>query len=110
MKAGNAPWIVITLVAFSGAARAAVDPSTWDTRAQSWWSHVQYLAGDTLEGRETGSHGFELAAAYVEDQFKQAGLKPGGSDEFLQNVAFLIRGQRLEQGRPRSDIAPAHRS
>jgi hypothetical protein len=62
----------------------------WDAAAKSWWAHVQYLAGDSLEGRETGSHGFDLAAAYVQDQFKQAGLEPAGTDGYFESVAFHV--------------------
>ena len=90
MKARNAPWIVVALVAFTAAAAATVETSAPDLAAKRWWAHVQFLASDALEGRETGSHGFELAAGYVEDQFKQAGLKPAGSDGFLQSVAFHV--------------------
>lgn len=38
---------------------------------------IEYLASDRLEGRRTGSKGANLAADYVEAQFKTAGLKPG---------------------------------
>src|ERR1039457_4352410 len=34
-----------------------------------WWSHVQYLADDKLEGRDTGSAGHRKAAAYVAGEF-----------------------------------------
>ena len=57
MKARNAPWIVTVVVSLTVAAGAAVDTSTPDVAAKSWWAHVQYLASDALEGRETGSHG-----------------------------------------------------
>ena len=29
--------------------------------AERWWSHVEYLASDELEGRLTGSEGFRLS-------------------------------------------------
>ncbi len=90
MKARNAPWIVTVVVSLTVAAGAAVDSSTPDVAAKRWWAHVQFLASDALEGRETGSHGFELAATYVEDQFKQVGLKPAGTDGFFQNVDFHV--------------------
>ena len=32
---------------------------------QRWWSHIEYLASDELEGRNVGSPGFEKAAQYV---------------------------------------------
>ena len=90
MKARNAPWIVTVVVSLTVAAGAAVDTSTPDVAAKRWWAHVQFLASDALEGRETGSHGFELAATYVENQFKQVGLKPAGTDGFFQNVDFHV--------------------
>jgi Zn-dependent M28 family amino/carboxypeptidase len=90
MKVKHAPWIVISLVACAIAVHADVATPDWDGAAKSWWAHVQYLAGDSLEGRETGSRGFELAAAYVQDQFKQAGLKPAGTDGYFESVAFHV--------------------
>ena len=79
MKVKHAPWMAISLAAWAIAVPADVATPDWDAAAKSWWAHVQCLAGDSLEGRETGSHGFDLAAAYVQDQFKQAGLKPAGT-------------------------------
>lgn len=53
-------------------------------------SHVEFLAGDLLEGRATASRGYDIAAAYVAAQFRQAGLQPGGDDNtFFQRVPLL---------------------
>ena len=41
-------------------------------------AHVRFLADPLLEGREAGTRGFDLAAAYVASQFAQLGLKPMG--------------------------------
>lgn len=41
-------------------------------------AHVEFLADDQMEGRETGSRGHRLAAAYVASQFRALGLEPGG--------------------------------
>jgi Zn-dependent M28 family amino/carboxypeptidase len=57
----------------------------------AWWEHVQFLADDNLEGRETGSEGLRKAQAYVVDQFKKAGLEPAGTDGFYQPVKFVSR-------------------
>ncbi len=58
-------------------------------------SHVEFLADDLLEGRETGTRGYALAARYVASQFARAGLRPGGdAGTFLQNVPF--RSTQLE--------------
>ena len=59
---------------------------------QRWWSHVQYLADDSLEGRDTGSEGHRKAADYVAKQFAAAGLKPAGDGgSYLQSVQFTSR-------------------
>jgi Zn-dependent M28 family amino/carboxypeptidase len=62
----------------------------WDAAGKSWWAHVQYLADDKLQGRHPGSAGFNLAAQYVENQFKTAGLQPAGTDGFSQEVKFDV--------------------
>ncbi|HEY4491744.1 MAG TPA: M28 family peptidase, partial [Acidobacteriota bacterium] len=50
-------------------------------------SHVEFLAGDLLEGREAGSRGYDIAALYVASQFAQLGLAPAGvNGTFLQPV------------------------
>ncbi len=41
-------------------------------------AHAEFLGSDLLEGRATGSRGYELAAAYVAAQFRQHGLAPVG--------------------------------
>jgi len=41
---------------------------------------VTYLASDELEGRGPTTKGLDLAADYIADQFKKAGLKPGNPD------------------------------
>ncbi len=56
-----------------------------------WWSHIEYLASDALEGRDVGSAGFEKAATYVEGQFKEIGLKPGGIGGYRQPVQLESR-------------------
>ena len=60
-----------------------------------WWSYVQYLADDKLEGRNTGSVGHRKAAAYVAGEFERAGLKPAGTEGYIQPVRFHTR--RLQE-------------
>src|SRR5215470_8965399 len=49
-----------------------------------------YLASDDLEGRNTFSEGLGLAAAYIADQLKSWGIKPGGPNgSYFQRVAVL---------------------
>src|SRR5262245_42427023 len=56
-----------------------------------WWSHVEALANDGMEGRNTGSPAHKRAADYVAAQFKAAGLEPAGTNGYIQSVAFKTR-------------------
>jgi Zn-dependent M28 family amino/carboxypeptidase len=55
---------------------------------QSWWTHVKFLADDSLEGRDTGSEGLQKAEAYAVEQFRDSGLEPAGANGFYQPVRF----------------------
>lgn len=66
-------------------------------RRQRWWKHVEYLASDQLEGRGTGTVGYQKAAGYVASQFYDAGLKPAGTQEYFQPVRFDVT--RLDESR-----------
>lgn len=49
-------------------------------------AHLAYLADDSLEGRDAGQPGYDLAAAYVAEQYAAMGLEPGGTDGWYQQV------------------------
>jgi Zn-dependent M28 family amino/carboxypeptidase len=52
--------------------------------------HTRVLSSDAFEGRAPGSKGEELTVAYVSDQFRKAGLKPGHPDgSYLQRVPMV---------------------
>ena len=51
-------------------------------------SHLFFLADDLLEGRDTGSKGHEMAALYIATEFAKYGLKPAGTDGYVQRVNF----------------------
>ena len=80
-------------------AMLVVAPHTFFSRAsagdvpdgQRWWSHVTVLADDKLEGRNTGSAGHLKAAEYVAGEFARSGLKPAGTDGYLQPVHLISR-------------------
>ena len=58
-------------------------------RSETIRAHMTFLADDLLEGRGTGSSGFELAAKYVAAQFASAGLQPAGTEGgYYQRVHF----------------------
>ena len=50
-------------------------------------AHMTYLADDALEGRDTGTVGYDKAADYVANEFKKLGLLPAGDkNTFFQAV------------------------
>jgi len=52
-------------------------------------AHLEFLADDLLEGRDTGSRGYEIAAQYVATEFKKMGLQPAGDEgSYMQRVPF----------------------
>lgn len=42
------------------------------------------IASDAMQGRETATEGQRKAAAYIEDEFKRIGLKPGNNNSYQQ--------------------------
>lgn len=74
-------------------ANAASDPAAQRIRAD-----VQVLAADAMQGRQTGTPGYDKAAAYVAQRMRAAGLWPAGDGgTWLQRVP-LLRATRVEQG------------
>lgn len=49
-----------------------------DAATAAWWAQTTALAGDSMEGRDTGTAAYERAAKYVARQFAGAGLKAAG--------------------------------
>ncbi|MFY0525756.1 M28 family metallopeptidase [Archangium gephyra] len=90
------PLIAALALLCAPAARAADAPAP---DGANWWKHVEFLASDALEGRETGSEGYRKAAAYVTEQLVAAGVKPGAGESYLQEVALVSR--RLVEERSR---------
>jgi hypothetical protein len=91
------------------AAGLAQAPSS-DFTAERFRRHVAFLADDLLEGRETGTRGYEIAARYVATGFEGLGLRPGArGDSWYQQVPFVrmamtapaaitVGGQSFAQG------------
>lgn len=68
--------------------------------AEAMSAHVRFLADDLLEGRLTGSRGYNLAAAYVAARFEAMGLKPAVDGGWFQQVPFAE--SRLVSNKPPS--------
>ncbi len=59
---------------------------------------IRYLADDLLEGRGTGTRGYDLAAHYMATRMLALGLEPagGGDSTFLQSVPYM--SGRIREG------------
>lgn len=64
-------------------------PARGEDDGTRWWNHVRILAADDMEGRGTGTPGYDRAADYVIAQAKALGLKPAGVNGYRQPVAFV---------------------
>src|SRR6476620_5491874 len=71
-------------------AAGAVLAADLNKEGDRWWSHVQVLADDKMEGRNAGSAGHRRAAEYLAGEFEKAGLKPAGTAGYLQPVKFKV--------------------
>lgn len=88
--------LIAAMLATAATPAFAQDP-VFDPQAVR--AHVTFLADDLLEGRDTGSRGFDIAANYVAAQFIAMGLKPAAPDgSFFQKLT--VREARLD-GAPR---------
>ncbi len=74
----------------------------------TWWSHVKFLADDSLEGRDTGSEGLKKAQAYAIEQFKKAGLEPAGTEGFYQPITF--KQYELDEAKSSLALGDGHES
>ena len=82
------------LILATTAAAQATDSSA---SAGNIRAHMTFLASDLLQGRESGSQGFDIAANYVASQLAQLGLSPAGVDgTYFQPVSLLATRPRDE--------------
>jgi Zn-dependent M28 family amino/carboxypeptidase len=55
----------------------------------SYRKHIEVLSSDAFEGRAPGTEGEQKTLAYIEQQFRAAGLQPGIGDSYLQPVPVV---------------------
>jgi Zn-dependent M28 family amino/carboxypeptidase len=64
-------------------------PPSTDIDETVFRTHVRMLASDDFEGRKPGTSGEEKTVAYLVEQFRKLGLKPGNGESFLQPVPMV---------------------
>lgn len=64
--------------------------------ANSMRGHLSFIASDLLEGRDSPSQGLDIAAEYIAEQFRRAGLEPIGDDGYFQTAELIEISQQPE--------------
>ncbi len=67
----------------------AQNDSNPEITAKEIKAHLTYLASDEMKGRFTGSKECLEAAEYIQNEFKQYGLKPLFNKSYLQSYPFI---------------------
>ena len=76
-----------TLLAACGGHK--LPPPSTDIDENTFRTHLRMLASDGFEGRKPGTPGEEKTVAYLSDQFRKVGLKPGNGDSYIQQVPLV---------------------
>jgi hypothetical protein len=81
--------LAVAFLALAAAASAQSPTTVEQDVARRVRADVEFLAADSLEGRDTGSKGYQVAADYVASQFRAIGLEPAGDKgSWFQQVPF----------------------
>jgi hypothetical protein len=88
-------WLLLTGVALA-------DRPAWMSRAETILptdlrAHLEFIASDALEGRDTPSRGLDIAGMYIVSHLKRWGLKPGGENgTYYQRLTIRTDRVRTE--------------
>src|ERR1051326_3310486 len=73
-----------------GPKQADLRPALDSITAGDLLAHIKKLSSDEFEGRSPGTKGEEMTVAFLTDQFKKMGLKPGNPDgTYIQKVPLV---------------------
>jgi Peptidase family M28/PDZ domain/PA domain len=68
---------------------------------------IKWLASDELEGREPGSQGIEKAATFIENEFRDFGLKSPNEDGSYRQMFTVNLGVNVDSEATRMEFVPA---
>jgi Zn-dependent M28 family amino/carboxypeptidase len=86
----RSPWVALAgACAFLAACSDSNRSTAPDIAEDRYRAHVERLSSDEFAGRGPGTDGERKAVAYIEEQFRAAGLEPGMGDRFLQAVPAM---------------------
>src|SRR6476620_9048216 len=85
------PTIIFGSLAFTQvfAVDDRADKAMQSIRAESIRAEMRFLSDDLLEGRGTGTRGYDIAAKFMATQFESLGLQPvADNGRFLQTIPY----------------------
>ncbi|HRN61477.1 MAG TPA: M28 family metallopeptidase [Luteimonas sp.] len=82
----------------AGPAIATPKPANDTAAGQRIEADVEALADDAMEGRETGTPGYDRAADYVARRYAEIGLAPAGDDGTFFQAVPLLKATRQADG------------
>lgn len=94
-------FLLLFIVFVTGRAQKNPEKYAATITAADLKKHLSIVAGADMQGRETGTDGQKKAAAYIENDFKSLGLRPGNKTIYQQVYPLLqdtILSSRLEIG------------
>ena len=107
------PLLLACVIAWTPGACKRTPPATptqaRDPGAERIRADVRLLSDDAMQGRETGTPGFERAADAVAARFRALGLKPAGDGGTFSQKVPLLKATRIADG-ARLDVVRADRT
>jgi hypothetical protein len=96
--------LLLSAIAFTSNATSAAE--LLGTAQERLTSDLKYLADDKLEGRGVGTDGLNLAADFVKEQFKQAGLNVTALDGDAFQKFTMVTGTKLLENNSIKFVGP----
>ena len=102
---GVALFLTAACMSFGSMAQQNPVPYASTIKAEDLKKHLTFIASDSLKGRNTGSAEQKVAANYIADHFKKAGLAPVNGSYFQKvdlvnrswtNVSFSAKGKKFD--------------
>lgn len=98
--------LVLAVLTIGAGPDSTLDKALEGIRPDDVLAHIKVLASDDFEGRGPGTAGERKTIAYLTDQFRRMGLKPGNPDgTYVQDVPLVgiratqVRGSIDARGR-----------
>jgi len=79
-------WLILAAIGTSFTAPLFAQNPAPEITPDEIRAHVEFLADDSLEGRNAGTRGYDIAAQYVASQYRGMSLQPKGDDGSWQQI------------------------